>query len=319
MLPGFWFYLPASAETLKPDWAVDAGRDQYGLYADARIEDVIQRFRWIEPTSFMMGSPEEEAGRFDNEMQHRVILTQGYWLADTACTQVLWKVIMHGNLSYSEGASKPVDNISWQEALIFLERLNSRYPVLSLRLPTENEWEHACRAGTISAFNFGDEIVLDKVNYRGTWGDQVTWREGALKQTVEVKSYPPNAWGLYEMHGNVWEWCQDWDGDYPTGAVTFLQDSNIGTYRVLRGGSWIDGGKHCRSARRNDQIQPERNLYGPSGTYYNLGFRLARGHELKPVRTVRAGQQPAGSRAGGAHGRQAGDGLRGGENPTTKR
>ncbi|HMU65115.1 MAG TPA: formylglycine-generating enzyme family protein, partial [Nitrosomonas sp.] len=284
-LPGFWFYLPASASTLKPDWAIAAGRDPYGLYADIEIYWATQRFRWIEPTSFMMGSPEDEAGRFDDERLHRVILTQGYWLADTACTQALWHAVMRKNPSRFRGEQLPVENVSWEDVQHFLKKLNELNPELKLRLPTEAEWENACRAGTTSAFNFGGDITLDKVNYRGTWDDLHSWGEGALQQTATVRSYPPNAWGLYEMHGNVWEWCQDSYGKYPSEPVIDPQGSEAGASRVLRGGAWLYYARRVRSATRDGSGPGLRDGY--------IGFRLARGHGREPVRTVRAGQQPA--------------------------
>lgn len=305
MLPGFWFYLPASARTLKPDWATEADRDPYGLYANAIIAGIIHRFRWIEPTSFMMGSPENEEGRYGDETQHQVILTQGHWLAETACTQALWQAVMRENPSGFKGAQKPVENVSWDDVQNFLKKLNKLNPGLKLRLPTEAEWENACRAGTTGAFNFDGELSLEKVNCRGTWDDYEKWGEGALQQTAAVKSYPPNAWGLYEMHGNVSEWCQDWYGEYPSEPVTDPQGLEKGASRVLRSYSWVSGGKGCRSARRNHG--------DPSIRYRDVGVRLARGHELKPVRTVRAGQQPADRSATERTKARAGDGLRGGE------
>jgi formylglycine-generating enzyme required for sulfatase activity len=308
MLPGFWFYLPVSTISLQPEWETAWNRDQFGLYADVEILKITQRFRWIEPTSFLMGSPEDEAGRYGDETQHTVILTQGYWLAETACTQALWEAVMHSNLSEFKGEVKPVENVSWNDIQNFLEQLNKQHSELNLRLPTEAEWENACRAGTTGAFNFDGELSLDKVNYRGTWEyESDKWGEGALKETADVKSYPPNAWGLYEMHGNVWEWCQDWYGDYAAETVIDPKGAESGDSRVLRGGSWFNFGRLCRSAYRLHDDPSYRND--------RTGFRLARGHELKPVRSVRAGQQPAGSHAGGARGGQTGDGLRGGKEP----
>lgn len=305
LLPGFWYDQPVSVDTLKPDWATDAGQDQYGFYADIQIFNTTQRFRWIVPANFLMGSPEDEVGRDDNETLHAVILTRGYWLADTACTQALWKAMMHDNASHYKGENLPVENVNWSDIQDFIEKLNKLNPELKLRLPTEAEWENACRAGASGVFNFEDELSLDKVNYRGTWeykSDE--WGEGAMQQTVDVKTekYQPNAWGLHQMHGNVWEWCQDWFADYTTETVIDPQGANNGVSRVLRGGSWGTVGGGCRSACRI--------RYGPFERIYGAGFRLARDHELKPVRTVRAGQQPTGSRAGGARGGQVGSGLR---------
>jgi len=305
LCPGFWGYQSLQSPRLRPDWADGAGRDEYGLYADVIVKDILLRFRWIEPTSFLMGSPEDEAGRYGDEIPHPVILTQGYWLADTTCTQALWEAVMRSNPSDFKGAMRPAGNVSWDDIQNFLEQLNKLHSGLNLRLPTEAEWENVCRAGTIGAFNFDGEL-LDKVNYRGTWEfESDKWGEGALKETVDVKSYPPNAWGLFEMHGNVWEWCQDWYGHYLSEPVIDSKGPESGDVRVLRGGSWIYYGRGCRSAYRR-RIDP----FFRSDPF---GFRLARGHELKSVRSVRAGQQPAGSHAGGARGGQTGDGLRDGE------
>ena len=300
--PGFWYYQsPNDSSGLTSDGADTASRDPYGLYADVKIAGVRQRFRWIPPGSFMMGSPETENGRYENETPHQVNLSQGYWLADTACTQALWQAVMHNNPSNFEGAYRPVDRVSWNDVQQFLTTLNQQQPGLDLRLPSEAEWEYACRAGTTDAFNFEGELSLAKVNYRGTWDDYEKWGEGALQQTAEVKNYPANAWGLYEMHGNVWEWCQDWYGDYPTQLMTDPTGPDTGDDRVLRGGSWLNGGRYCRSAIRS--------YYSPDYAYDAIGFRLARGHQSGQVRSG-AGQQPDGTRAAVARGAQPGDGLR---------
>ena len=294
ILPGVWY---GSKQLDK------AQRDTYGFHTDITIAGIPQRFRWIEPTAFQMGSPKDEKGRSDDEIQHEVILTQGYWLAETACTQALWQAVTGDNPSDFKGENNPVENVSWQDVTDeFLKRVNKQYPQLKLRLPTEAEWENACRAGTTGAFNFEGELSLDKVNYRGTWDDYDKWGQGALQKTVAVKSYPPNQWGLYEMHGNVWEWCQDWYGSYSAESVIDPQGSASGSLRVLRGGSWFLYGRFCRSAYRDHS--------GPGNRSNLCGFRLALGHELSPVRSVRAVQQPLGSHAAAARGGQAGDGQR---------
>jgi formylglycine-generating enzyme required for sulfatase activity len=284
--PGFWYALPPSTVTLKPDWAEDAGRDQYGLYADANIAGVTQRFRWIQPGSFLMGSPPEEEGRYDDETQHKVILTQGYWLADTACTQALWQAVTGTKPSNFKGANNPVETISWNDITPFLQQLNHQQPELALRLPTEAEWENACRAGTTTAFHFEGKVSLDKVNYRGTWDDYSKYGKGALERTAEVKSYPPNQWGLYEMHGNIYEWCQDWHDQYPEQQVTDPQGAVSGARHMLRGGSWFNFGGRCRSASRGFNVPTFRDG--------SLGFRLALGLELPSVRSG-ADQQPLGT------------------------
>ena len=280
MLPGFWFYLSVSADTQKPDWAVAAGRDQYGFYADADIAGVIQRFRWIEPTSFMMGSPEDEIGRKDDEIQHKVILTQGYWMADTTCTQALWSNLMHHNPSRFKGELKPVESVCWNDVQDLLQRLKKYYSLLRLRLPTEAEWENACRAGTTGAFNFEGELSRDKVNYSGNLDyESFNWNKDESMQTINVKNYPPNLWGLFEMHGNVWEWCQDWYSRYQAELVIDPKGPVSAHTCVLRGGSWYRSGKSCRSASRDHDV--------PLSHSYNFtGFRLARSHGIKPVRVL---------------------------------
>ncbi|MBK8815876.1 MAG: formylglycine-generating enzyme family protein [Methylococcaceae bacterium] len=307
--PGYWYYLQPNGD-LKPDWADAIGINRYGLYADVNIAGIIQRFRWIPPGSFQMGSPDgkdekypvAEVGRYDNETQHQVNLSQGYWLADTACTQALWHAVMGRNPSHFKGENRPVEQVSWDDIQLFFGELNAKFPELALRLPTEAEWEYACRAETSGGFNFDGELTLDKANYRGAWDDFDGWGEGALQQTAEVKSYSPNPWGLYEMHGNVWEWCQDWYGEYPTGTVTDPQGQDTGDDRVLRGGSRFNGGRYCRSACRHSSA--------PGLALNYFGFRLARGHE--PSQSG-ADQQPDGTHAAVARGAQEGDGLPAGD------
>ena len=270
----------------KPAWATHAGRDPYGLYVDVNLAGISQRFRWIQPGSFLMGSPPEEEGRYANEMQHKVILTRGYWLADTACTQALWQAVTGKNPSHFKAPNNPVEQVSWDDVGQFLQQLNRQQPELALRFPTDAEWEYACRAGTSSAFHFGgkDDLSLDKVNYSGEWDNH-----NSGGKTKPVKSYPPNPWGLYEMHGNVWEWCQDWYGDYPAEKAVDPQGASSGSYHVLRGGSWFSDGRGCRSALRD--------ALDPADRYFYTGFRLALGLEL-PSGQSGAGQQPLGKSKG---------------------
>ncbi len=172
----------------------------YGLYADLTIAGVVQRFRWIAPGEFWMGSPASEAGRYGSEgSRHRVRITRGFWLADTACTQALWWAVMHGNPSrFADDRQKPAKKVSWNDVHAFLRRVDKLLPVVRASLPSEAEWEYACRAGSETAYACGDGITHEQANFAGKRGG-----------TVAVKSFPPNGWGLYEMHGNVWEWCAD--------------------------------------------------------------------------------------------------------------
>ncbi|NJA06203.1 formylglycine-generating enzyme family protein [Methylococcaceae bacterium WWC4] len=256
-----------------PAWASEWGVDGYGLYADLRVHSLTQRFRWIEPGSFLMGSPTSEPERDNNETPHLVTLSQGYWLADTACTQQFWQAVMGENPShFKDDPVKPVETVSWHDVQSFIERLNRQVGGLRARMPSEAEWEYACRAGTETPFNFGDNITPLQVNYNGIY-PYADGADGEFRATtVAVKSLPANSWGLYEMHGNVWEWCRDaWREDFGSDDVTDPlfdpPDQDVG--RVLRGGGWLNFGWLVRSAIRRGILPDERGI--------NLGFRLALG------------------------------------------
>jgi formylglycine-generating enzyme required for sulfatase activity len=252
-------------------WANASGDDQYGRYADVDVKGVIQRFRWLQPGKFLMGSPQSEKERRDEEVQHEVTLSQGFWLADTACTQALWQAVMGNNPArFSDDPRNPVEQVSWDDTQGFIQQLNGVVSGLKAKLPTEAQWEYACRAGSTSPFSFGTNITPEQVNYDGNYpyagGKKGLYRE----KTVPVKSLPANPWGLYEMHGNVWEWCQDWYGSYPAEPVRNPEGSQTGVERVVRGGSWGYDGGYVRSAIRSG--------YDPADRYDHLGFRLALGH-----------------------------------------
>lgn len=231
----------------------DWGRDEYGLWMGITCKDVHQIMRWIRPGTFMMGSSESEEGRYPNEIQHEVTLSEGFWLAETACTQELWKAVMGNNPSEFQGDKLPVECVSWDDCNKFMNKWNKEVMVGWLSFPTEAQWEYACRAGTTTAFSFGETITQNQVNYAG---------EGA----VEVKSLPCNSWGLYEMHGNVYEWCSDWYGKYNSAKIIDPVGDIGGTYRVLRGGSWYDSWGIVRSAFRDDDVPGNRNAV--------VGFRF---------------------------------------------
>ena len=259
-------------------WASDWGEDEYGLWMGFTYKGVRQDFRWIEPGAFLMGSPKNEPGRSDNETQHKVTLTEGFWLAETTVTQALWEVVMGDNPSHFKGAIRPVEQVSWDDAQRFIAKMNGMKPELQMCLPSDAQWEYCCRAGTTTAFHFGgkNDLNLERVNYSGEW-DEINWQG----ETKAVKSYAPNDWGLYEMQGNVWEWCQDWfDGYHGYPAAQLIVDpqgTEMNSGRVLRGGSWFGGGKYCRSAYRTRYAAGIRSYYD--------GFRLALGH-----RAVQSGQ-----------------------------
>ncbi|WP_300438328.1 formylglycine-generating enzyme family protein [Zoogloea sp.] len=256
----------------RPLWAQEFGRDIHGLYADADIAGATQRFRYIEPGEFVMGSPDTEPERFDDEgPQHRVCLTEGFWLAETACSQAVWGAVMGSNPSQFKGDPlKPVERVSWGDVSEFLQKVGELLPGVKAELPTEAEWEYACRAGTETAFSWGDGITLAQANYDG----RKAYAEGPTgeyrKKTVRVKSFAPNAWGLYQMHGNVWEWCAEgmrpYDGEAqesPRGEAGDSEDAP----RVVRGGSWFDGPWRLRAAYRRQGPQDGRND--------GLGFRVS--------------------------------------------
>jgi sulfatase modifying factor 1 len=245
-----------------PPFASAWGDDKFGLWADFSLpaseysDTVSQRLRWIEAGSFLMGSPDDEPERLDNEgPQHKVTISQGFWLADTACTQALWLAVMGGeNPSYfHDDLNQPVERVSWHDVQTFLQRLQRMLLGCQADLPSEAEWEYACRAGTDTPFSFGSNITPQKVNYHGDYPYAEDKKGESLKKILPVKSLPANPWGLYEMHGNIWEWCKDGQRLYdehsqidPVGALT---GDNF--QRVVRGGSWSSNARWARSAYRD--------------------------------------------------------------------
>jgi formylglycine-generating enzyme required for sulfatase activity len=249
---------------IKPTWVSDYGSDTYGLWCEFQVPRydgiglVTQRMRWIKPGEFMMGSPESEGGRENESPQHLVKLTQGYWLADSQVTQELWTSIAGKNPSRFPGDTNPVEQISWGECQKWLPKVLKKVPTLQLLLPTEAQWEYACRAGSTSAYCFGDD---PKELPKYGWFD-----ENAEGKARAVKQLQPNGWGLYDMHGNVDEWCSDWYGDYAASAQSDPTGPTKGSARVIRGGSWYDSARYLRSACRS-RIDPGRR-------FGSLGFRL---------------------------------------------
>jgi len=243
------------------------GFDDYGIYADIEFKGITQRFRWIAPGTFMMGSPEDEPGRHENEKLHDVTLPQGFWLADTTVTQALYQTITGNNPAhFNDNPDNPVEQVSWKDAVQFVQRLNFEVHGLDARLPTEAEWEYACRAGTQTPFSFGKNITPNQVNYDGD-RPYVGGEKGLnRKRTVPVKSLPANPWGLYEMHGNIGEWCHD---NLEVALMKKPQGSKSHKRKVVRGSSWLHAGEDVRSAFR-DALDFSHRI--PT-----LGFRLALG------------------------------------------
>jgi formylglycine-generating enzyme required for sulfatase activity len=268
----------AAPAVAKAAWATDSGKDQYGAWADLKVADVTQRFRWIQPGTFTMGSSQAEkdaavqAGAKPEwvapEVQHQVTLTQGFWLADSACTQALWQAITGSNpANFKDSPQNPVEQVSWDDCQQFLSKLNGRVSGGGFRLPSEAQWEYACRAGTTTAFSFGSTITPEQVNYDGNFPFAGAAKGLYRQKTVPVKSLPPNGWGLYEMHGNVWQWCNDWYGDFSGSAERDPAGPSSGSSRVSRGGSWDGRAGDCRSANRYGSTPDDRRN--------NLGFRIA--------------------------------------------
>jgi formylglycine-generating enzyme required for sulfatase activity len=218
---------------------------------------------WCPPGSFTIGSPSNETGRRGNETQHHATLTHGFYLGKYEVTQEQYQTVMDDNPSSFQGAKLPVEKVSWEEAMAFCKKLSEkekgRIPVgWAFTLPTEAQWEYACRAGTTTKYSVGDDINQKLANYQE--------RGMGLMKTRAVGQYRPNPWGFFDMHGNVYEWCADWYGKYPIGSVTDPSGVASGSYRVGRGGSWNDGGAYLRSAERFYDPPSSRNLY--------LGFRV---------------------------------------------
>jgi len=206
---------------------------------------------------FMMGSPASEKDRDDDETQHEVTLTKPFYMGKYEVTQEQWESVMGTNPSSTKGAKLPVTNVSWEDCQEFIKKLNAKTNG-GYRLPTEAEWEYACRAGTSTAYSYGDEITPKDANYD----------DSKLGKPVAVGSYKPNAFGVYDMHGNVEEWCEDRYGSLQDGEVTDPKGPATGRNRVLRGGSFFSDGSRASSFFRL--------YFTPSGRIGVYGFRLAR-------------------------------------------
>ncbi|MBL8300178.1 MAG: formylglycine-generating enzyme family protein [Rhodanobacteraceae bacterium] len=257
---------------------------KYGPFAQLIVDTIVQMFRWIPPGEFWMGSPEaerlaipDESARSvtsDEAPRHRVRHTQGYWLADTACTQALWLAVMGGKnpSQFADDLSCPVERVSWDEVQGFLQQLARQLGEgVEAVLPTEAQWEYACRAGTESAFAFGATVTTDQVNYDGNYPYGDAPKGVFRRRTVPVKALPANGWGLYQMHGNVWEWCVDGVRDYAGTADAEVLEDPIGPLEAagpaLRGGSWINYARFARSACRARAR--------PGVRFDGVGFRFA--------------------------------------------
>ncbi|MDB4625088.1 formylglycine-generating enzyme family protein [Rubripirellula sp.] len=231
-----------------------------GMELPESADSIGMEFKLIPAGTFTMGDASGE----DDETPHEVTLTKPFKMGIHEVTQAQYEQVMGVNPSKFKGANNPVEMVSWEDAVEFCRRLSELPAEKAVdnvyRLPTEAEWEYACRAGATTKFSFGDdESELEQYD----WG-----YANSGEKTRPVGSKQPNAWVLYGMHGNVAEWCQDWYGDYPSGSVTDPTGATSGSFRVYRGGSWLNTAEGCRSAFRYWNL--------PSGLAFDLGFRVSR-------------------------------------------
>jgi formylglycine-generating enzyme required for sulfatase activity len=261
-----------------PSWAHDWDWDEFGAWVSfqlpAKDGPLTVRLRWIPPGSFYMGM--EGGDSFVGASpSHQVTLSEGFWLAEFATSQAVWNAVMGENPSFFRGSDLPVETVSWKDCQDFFSCLENMLPGLRLDLPSEAQWEYACRAGSTTAFWWGDSISSDQANY-----DTRSSQEGRGEyrgRTAPVDAFSPSPWGLYQMHGNVWEWCRDGPRIYrprperdPLGAL------QAGSLRAFRGGSWLNYARLVRAASRDGSVPDLRRG--------SLGFRCCQ---------VQAGAEPA--------------------------
>lgn len=220
---------------------------------------VKMQFVWCPPGTFLMGNPESKKDGGDDEIAHKVTLTRGFWIGKYEVTQAQWEAVMGSNPSEFKNPENPVEKVCCRDAMEFCKELSARKEGLTYRLPTESEWEYACRAGSTRAFSFGNDET--QIN------DYAWFEKNSGGKTHPVGKKKPNAWGLFDMHGNVWEWCLDFYGNYPDGPVTDPTGFPSGTSRVNRGGSWNISADLCRS--------PKRAMDNTNSWINTLGFRVA--------------------------------------------
>jgi formylglycine-generating enzyme len=263
--------------------AADVRRAQeaWAKYMGRKVEETVEvadgvnmTFVLVPPGKFHMGSPEDEKQRLeDRETLHEVTLTGPFDLGKTEVTQAQYEALAGKNPSHFKGPDRPVENVSWEEARDWAEKLTKKRGDKHLyHLPTEAEWEYSCRGGRSSSqpFGVGNGRALSsrEANFNGNEPYGGADRGKNLEATCPVASYPANALGLHDLHGNVWEWCADWFGPYSRGAVTNPTGPSTDSLRVIRGGGWDCDARTCRAARRS--------RFAPSDPSFDLGFRLAR-------------------------------------------
>ena len=256
-------------ESAKPD-ALQKAATELGIPVEKTLPKSGIVLRLIPAGTFMMGSSTSEANRGDEEVQHTVKISKPFYIGKYEVTQGQWEKVRGDNPSKftDVGENGPVEQVSWDDCQEFLRKLATREGLSegSMRLPTEAEWEYACRAGTQTTFNYGNDLDSSMANFDDRHPYEDRNKGEYRKRTMPVGSFKTNAWGLYDMHGNVWEWCQDWHGSYDTDTVVDLRGADSGSRRVLRGGSWYVYVGDCRSASRSGNA--------PDGAYNDYGFRF---------------------------------------------
>lgn len=293
MIDSASFHTHPLARGEPPHWSSGWGDDVRGPWVSFEVDNVEYRLRWMPPGTFWMGSPETESGRSADEgPRHLVTLSRGFWIGEVPCTQALWYAVTGARPSAFPGDDRPVEQVSWEDVHMFLGRLSERCPELEPRLPSEAEWEYACRAGTQTATYAGD-LRLREENDAAVL-DDVAWYAG--NSSVGLVLYPdvdssvpptvrrrrirpatrrvgakqPNEWGLCDMLGHVWEWCSDGPRMYSMDAATDPMGSVASDAdRAVRGGACRSDARFIRAAKRSARDPSYHDEY--------LGFRLARG------------------------------------------
>jgi sulfatase modifying factor 1 len=268
-----------------PGWAEVFGEDRWGVFAEFSVGGVKFVMRWVQPGRFSMGSPEGERGRDGDEgPQHEVTIPRGYWMGETPVTQAQWRAVVEGmgdgaRLNKAPSRFKyrpdcPVESVSWNDCQRFVAGLGELLGGEDeFRLPTEAEWEYACRAGTQGAYCDGSACTV--LAGRDPALERLGWFDGnSGGSTQAVKQKEANGWGLYDVHGNVWEWCRDARRTYGSDPVLDpVGGQEAGAARVLRGGGWDFRARSCRAAIRLAFI--------PAGGWYSTGLRLSAGQRDK--------------------------------------
>jgi formylglycine-generating enzyme required for sulfatase activity len=271
----------------KQEWVIRRSRRATWGYTEPLNNEINLEMILIPGGSFLMGAPEHEPESFDRERPQHQVTLKPFYMGRYAVTLAQWRVVagypqiereLNPNPSRFKGDNRPVENVSWDDATEFCQRLSAQTG-RQYKLPSEAQWEYACRAGTTTPFHFGETITTDLANYRGTDDSKLKWSgsyglgpKGEYReQTTDVGSFPANVWGLHDMHGNVWEWClDDWHPNYegaPDDGTAWIDSNRANTNRELRGGSWDDDPRSCRSACRL--------YYFPrDGFIYIVGFRV---------------------------------------------